>query len=175
MNTGSVQFFSTTPNDSPAPNAELIIAAWEIKNPENVGHIIRLAHNAGAQKAVFIGDKQQYREKKIRKTGGFSYDQLSWEFVSEEEFYQRILPGYELVILETCTGAKNIFSVQLPSKAIILAGNESYGLPPEIIRTGSLSTYIPMPGRSKSMNVSHALAVAAFEWLRQQLFMQVCS
>ncbi len=72
-----------------------------------------------------------------------------------------------LVILETCSGSTNIFETKLPKKIILLGGNESHGLPADILEKSKCKIFIPMPGGSKSMNVSHALTVAAFEWYRQ--------
>ncbi|HKL31452.1 MAG TPA: TrmH family RNA methyltransferase, partial [Tangfeifania sp.] len=74
----------------------------------------------------------------------------------------------ELVVLETCQGAKNIYHEKLPQKIILLAGSESHGLPSEIIQKSKKRIFIPMPGGCKSMNISQALSVAGFEWYRQQ-------
>ena len=146
----------------------VILAVWGIGNPENMGQIIRLAHNLGAQKALFVNDEIKVRESKVKKTAGFSYDQMEWQFITISNFYNLLNSDYKLVVLETCEEASNIFNTSLPDKTILLAGNESYGLPSKIISASDLSVYIPMPGGCKSMNVSHALSVAAFEWYRQK-------
>jgi len=168
MNTNSVKFFQEKQVEPLPVNCELILAAWEIKNPANMGQIIRLAHNAGAKKVYFINNNPVFRESKIKKTAGFSFDQMNWEILSEEEFFAGIEEDKQLVVLETCSGSENIFETKLPEKIIILAGSESHGLPPEIIQKSKKKIFIPMPGGCKSMNISHALAVASFEWYRQQ-------
>lgn len=109
------------------------------------------------------------KDSKIKKTAGFSFGQMDWEFITEMEFYSFLNENVKLVILETCNGSKNIFNEKLPEKTIILAGNESRGLPPEVIDKSNIKVYIPMPGVCKSMNISHALSVAVFEWYRQKL------
>lgn len=93
---------------------------------------------------------------------------MSWEFISPIFFLSLLNNNYKLTILETCEGSKNIFTEILPDKTIILAGNESHGLPLAVIGKSDLHVYIPMPGGCKSMNISHALSVAAFEWYRQK-------
>jgi tRNA G18 (ribose-2'-O)-methylase SpoU len=168
MNTNSVRFFQEKQVKPVSQNCELILTAWEIKNPSNLGQIIRLAHNVGAVKVYFITDDPNYRESKIKKTAGFSFDQMNWKFISEEKFFAGIEEDQQLVVLETCSGSENIFETKLPGKTIILAGNESHGLPPQIIQKSKKKIFIPMPGGCKSMNISHALAVASFEWYRQQ-------
>jgi tRNA (cytidine/uridine-2'-O-)-methyltransferase len=167
MNTNSVTFFVENPIDKIAENVAIILAVWEITNPGNVGNIIRTAHNLGAEKVLFVNDKPTFNYLKIKKTAGFSYEQMKWKFISQSDFYALLEEEYKLVVLETCNGAENIYDVALPSKAIILAGNESYGLTDEVIEKADRKVFIPMPGECKSMNVSHALAVAGFEWYRQ--------
>ncbi len=89
------------------------------------------------------------------------------QLISENDFYSFLNKDFELVVLETCEGSKNIYDEKLPAKTILLAGNESHGLPVEVIEKSKLKVHIPMPGGCKSMNISHALAVAGFEWYRQ--------
>ncbi|MCF6333374.1 MAG: hypothetical protein L3J11_08825 [Draconibacterium sp.] len=168
MNTNSVDFFNSNTIQPLSENQELIFAVWEIRNPENIGQIIRLAHNIGAKKALFINEKINFRESKIIKTAGFSYKQMAWEFLSATDFFALPINNFKLVVLETCEGSNNIFTENLPDKTILLAGSESYGLPPKIIAKSNLQVHIPMPGGCKSMNVSHALSVVAFEWYRQK-------
>ncbi len=146
---------------------KLIVAVWKLRNPNNMGNIIRLAHNLGAAKVQFIDDNIEKRESKIRKTAGFSFDQQPWEIISEESFFSTIPDTYSLVALETCSGSENIFNNELPGRIILLGGNESHGLPARIIEKCISKVFIPMPGVCKSMNISHALSVAGFEWYRQ--------
>jgi len=169
MNTNSVDFFKQNKIPHLPQNQELIIAIWGIGNPENMGQIIRLAHNVSAKKVLFINDEINFRESKIKKTAGFSFKQMEWEIISVSDFYKLKAKEFKFVILETCTGSESIYNVSLPDKIILLAGSESQGLPPEIISRNDLSVNIPMPGGCKSMNVSHAIAVASFEWYRQKI------
>lgn len=167
MNTNSVDFFQLNKVQPLSEDNRLILAVWEIRNPENIGHIIRIAHNVGASRVVFINTKKVFRNPRMEKTAGFSFRQMDWDFISKQEFMGLIQSGFSLVVLETCSGAENIFEQKLPGKAILLAGSESYGLPEELIKSSNLKVFIPMPGGCKSMNVSHALSVASFEWYRQ--------
>ncbi|MDB4584109.1 TrmH family RNA methyltransferase [Draconibacterium sp.] len=169
MNTNSVDFFNNHEILPLQQNLELIIAVWSIGNPENIGQIIRLAHNVGAKKVLFVNDKINFRESKIKKTAGFSYEQMDWEIISISDFHNLLNKDYKLVVLETCDESKSIYSTNFPDKIILLAGSESHGIPSEVISESDLSVHIPMPGGCKSMNVSHAVSVAAFEWYRQKV------
>lgn len=168
MNTNSVQFFNAKEDEKFPEKSAIIIAAWHLSNAENIGKIIRLAHNIGAQEVLFIKEGENHRDSKIKKTAGFSYDQMKWRFISEIEFLTLLQSEYQLTVLETCDDATNIYGEKLPPKTILLAGSESHGLPENIIKMANKSVYIPMPGGCKSLNISNALSVAAFEWYRQQ-------
>ncbi len=167
MNTNSVNFFNENPVKTFSDDIQLILAVWKIRNPENIGQVIRIAHNVGASKALFINEKKEFKKSKIEKTAGFSFQQMEWNFISEQEFMPLIQSEFKLIALETCSGAGNIFETRLPQKALILAGSESHGIPEEILKLCETKIFIPMPGGCKSMNVSHAISVAAFEWYRQ--------
>lgn len=168
MNTNSVQFFKDRPSMKTSPDTQLIVAAWNLSNPENIGKIIRLAHNVNAEELLFIKTNEVHRSAKIKKTAGFSFDQMKWSFISEKDFFDRCKGAYDLVILETCDGSTDIYKTTLPQKTILLAGSESHGVPEEVIKLSHQQVYIPMPGNCKSLNISNAISVAAFEWYRQQ-------
>ncbi len=169
MNTNSVQFFQLKSPETVPPDCEIIVAAWKLSNPENIGKIIRMAHNVGAKEVLFIKGEQVHRESKIKKTAGFSFEQMDWSFISQDAFRKKTSAGYQLVVLETCDNATNMYNTKLPKKIILLAGSESHGIPEDIIKQSYQKVYIPMPGGCKSLNISNALAVAAFEWYRQQV------
>jgi tRNA G18 (ribose-2'-O)-methylase SpoU len=147
-----------------------IIAAWQIINPENIGNLIRLADNVGANHVFILGKDFQLRMSSIRKTAGLSFDHVQLSFISTEDFFDRFIPEYQLVAIETCEDSTNIYTENLPEKIAFMLGNERNGLPEAILQKCSRKVHIPMTGKCKSMNVSHALSVALFEWQRQMLF-----
>lgn len=168
IQTNAVDFFRETPT-GPGGNLDIILAIWDVGSPENAGRSIRLAHNLGAKQLLLVKDEVKFRQTKIKKTAGFSYDQMDWKFISEDQFWSCIPDDYKLVALETCTGSANLYDTKLPGKIVLLGGSESHGLPESVISNSFQQVYIPMPGGCKSMNITHALSVAAFEWYRQQL------
>ena len=168
METNSVVFFNET--KYPEPNDKPIVAVWKIINPENIGNLIRLADNVGAEDVFILGEDFQYRTSSIKKTAGLSFSNVKLTFISPSDFFALYETDYQLAAIETCDESTNIFETKLPEKIILLLGNERNGLPPELLEKCSIKTHIPMTGKCKSMNVSHALAVALFEWQRQMYF-----
>lgn len=168
METNSVAFFKTL--SYPELACKPIIAAWQIINPENIGNLIRLADNVGADQVFILGEDFQLRTSSIKKTAGLSFNNVKLTFIATEAFFNQLNPEYELVAIETCDDSTNIYTEKLPEKIAFVLGNERNGLPEDILRRCSKKVHIPMTGKCKSMNISHALSVALFEWQRQILF-----
>jgi len=168
METNSVVFFNE--KLYPEPKYKPVVAAWQIINPENIGSLVRLADNVGAEEVLIVGDDFRLRQSSINKTGGLSMKNIKLSFISEEMFFPGIASDYQLVAVETSPKSENLFTVKLPEKVVFLVGNERNGLPTELLEKCQMTVHIPMTGKCKSMNVSHALAVVLFEWQRQMLF-----
>lgn len=168
METNSVVFFSTQSYDK-LPNPP-VVAAWQIINPENIGNLIRLADNLGTEDVFVLGHDFHLRMSSIKKTAGLSFSNVRLHFVSPEEFFTRLDPDYHVVAIETSEDSVNVFLQELPEKVAFLLGNERSGLPDDLLQRCEKKLHIPMTGRCKSMNISHALAVVLFEWQRQMLF-----
>lgn len=168
METNSIVFF----NDRKYPelSGKPVVAAWQIINPENIGNMIRLADNVGAEDVFILGTDFQLRMASIKKTAGLSFSNVRLTFISPEDFFDQLNPEAHLAAIETSEDSTNIFMTKLPENIIFLLGNERNGLPEEILQKCSLKVHIPMTGKCKSMNVSHALSVSLFEWQRQMLF-----
>ncbi len=168
VETNSVIFFRS--EDYPDLPSKPIVAAWKIRNPENIGSLIRVLDNIGGAELFLLDDENPKRESLIKKTAGLSYVHVKLHYVSAEWFFQNLPDGYLVCAVETSTGSGNIFHAELPQKIIFLLGSEIPGLSPSLLEKCDQVVHIPMTGPCKSMNISHALAVSLFEWLRQQLF-----
>ena len=146
-----------------------IIVADRLRTPENMGSVLRLAGNIGAKKTIFISDTaHQFRLRRIKKTASTANENTNWEILNEDQLSTFIPSDYQIVAIETSEKAQSIFDFQFPEKTAFLVGNERYGIRPEILEQATQVVYIPVPGPVSSLNVTHALSVALFEWLRQQ-------
>lgn len=150
-------------------NQRPVIIADNLRNADNMGALIRLADNIGAQKLWFLGDEKTVNKSKLRRAAASSYKNIDWEFTSENKLNRLVPLDYRSVALETSESATNIFKSELPAKCVLIVGNEVHGIRPEIMEQAHLQVYIPIPGPTKSMNVSHAASVFLFEWLSRLL------
>jgi TrmH family RNA methyltransferase len=65
-------------------------------------------------------------------------------------------------------GSVPLYQLDFSGPCALVVGNEGAGLAPETLAAVTARARIPMPGRVESLNAAAALAVAAFEALRQR-------
>ena len=153
-------------------NPRPIIIADNLRTPENMGSVLRLAANVGAEKVLFVkyGDEQP-RSWKIKKTASGADEKVKWGFIALDELKDAIPNGYRLVAIETAETAINLYETILPERCAFIVGHEVYGIGKELLQIAEETVYIPVPGVISSLNVTHALGVVLFEWYRQMLKM----
>jgi len=155
-------------NDKP-PFVQPVIVADRIQSPMNMGAILRLAANIYASKVWFVYDEDPgFRSYKIKSTSSGASEKVDWNMITPDRLSEVLPAGYEIVAIETTEDAKNIYTTVLPEKVVFTVGNERYGVSEEVLRLAHQKVFIPIPGIISSLNVSHALGIGLFEWLRQR-------
>lgn len=144
-----------------------IILAYNLLTPDNMGSMIRLSDNIGASEMIFLGVEPTHSLGRVRKCAASSRDNIKWYFTEENDLRKLIPANKKIVAIETATNATNIYKTELPADAAFIVGNESHGIREEILSQCDMVVYIPIPGPTRSLNVSHAASVALFEWYRQ--------
>jgi tRNA G18 (ribose-2'-O)-methylase SpoU len=145
-----------------------VIVADHIQSPMNVGAILRLAANIHATKVWLVYQEDPgFRLYKIKSTSSGASEKIDWEIISPKKLPEVLPTDYEIVAIETTEDAQNIYQTRLPEKIAFVVGNERYGISDKLLRLCSQKVFIPIPGPISSLNVSHALSIGLFEWLRQ--------
>jgi len=163
------QYFEAEKQHSLSAEASVYLVGDDLRNPMNHGALIRLADNIGAQKVFFTADPARFSHTKIQKTAGSSHTHMKYEFTDWAQIRNRIPEGFSWYAIETSATANNLYETALAEKCVFVVGNETHGLSSEILELCQNHVYIPVPGYTKSLNVSHAAAVVLFEWVRQKL------
>lgn len=146
-----------------------IVIADHLMTPDNMGAMIRIADNIGATEMCFLGDETKHSLGKVRRAAASSRGNIRWYFTQETDLRKIVPPGKSIVAIETADNATCIYDTELPDDVAFIVGSESQGLSEELLRQCDLVVYIPVPGPTRSLNVSHAAAVGLFEWLRQKM------
>jgi len=145
-----------------------IVLADQIRSPENMGAILRLAGNIGAELCLFIVDENHsYNKIKVDRTSSGASEKVSWEVITLDLISDYIPDDYTIIAIETSDKAVSIYDFGFPEKTVFLVGNEVYGIRESVLEIAHNSVFIPIPGMISSLNVTHALSIGMFEWLRQ--------
>ena len=143
----------------------LELALDNIKDPGNIGTIIRLCDWFGISKIVCTEETVDiYNPKVVQATMG--------SLARVEVLYTNLanyLKTTDLEIFGTFMEGTNIYKTELPSKGIIVMGNEAHGISTEIENLVPQKLSIPRFGslqQTESLNVATATAVILSEFKR---------
>ncbi len=144
---------------------ELILALDEVRDPGNLGTIIRTADWFGIQKIICSENTVEiYNPKVVQATMG-SISRVRVYYVNLETF----LSKQNLPIFGTFLKGENIYKKSLPNKGIIVMGNEANGIRSEVKKSIQHKISIPNFGKDgviESLNVGIASAVILSEFKR---------
>lgn len=147
-----------------------ILIADHLRTPENMGSVLRLAANIGALKTLFISETaHSFKNYKIKKTASGAFDKTDWTICSLNDLDHEIPADYSLIAMETTGKAINIYNFEFPEKIALIIGNEVSGISKELLDKANPHLHIPIPGPISSLNTTHALSIALFEWYRQMV------
>ena len=160
----SVAVFKIPKNKNESENG-IILALDAIRDPGNLGTIIRLCDWFGLSKLVCSKDTVDcYNPKVIQATMG-SIARLTIDYVNLSEY----IKNSKLPIIVTEMKGENIYQQSLPENAIIVLGNEANGISDEIMRLATNKISIPQFGikqETESLNVATATAIVLSEFKR---------
>ncbi len=136
--------------------------------PPNTGNIIRLCANTGCSLHLIEPLGFDLDDKKMRRAGLDYREFASVEVYPDlDTFCQK--NGQPRLFCITTKGTQPYHQVNYQAGDAIVFGSETRGLPGEILDAMSpeQKIRIPMKADSRSLNLSNAVAVVAYEGLRQ--------
>jgi TrmH family RNA methyltransferase len=146
------------------------VALDRVRDPGNLGTIIRTIVAAGARGVVLVGDcTDPFSLETVRATMG-SIFAVPVARASVEAFlgWRRDFPG--LVAGTHLKGAVDYRSVDFSGRPVLLLmGNEQQGLPDDLAAACDRLLRIPQAGRADSLNLAVATGVMLFEIRRNAL------
>ena len=142
--------------------APLWIVAQALRDPGNIGTILRTGDAVGAGGLILVDDSADaYSVEAVRASMGAIFTQevatARWaEFVA----WLRSGPGQ--LVGTSLNTSQDYLEAEYAAPCFLLIGNEQQGLPPEYEAECDLLVKIPMAGRADSLNAAIAAAVMAF-------------
>ncbi|MFW5714713.1 MAG: TrmH family RNA methyltransferase, partial [Brevefilum sp.] len=146
---------------------DLWIALDAIADPGNLGTIMRTADAVGARGIILLGNSTDPHDPTAVKASMgaiFSLDLVQAEW----EPFTRWQSSQNLMMVGTSDSAKNDYQgVAYQRPLILLMGSERHGLSEKMQSACDPMVFIPMAGRSDSLNLAVATAVMLYEIYNQ--------
>jgi RNA methyltransferase, TrmH family len=142
--------------------APLWIVAQALRDPGNLGTILRTGDAAGAGGLILIDDcADPFSVEAARASMGALFTQdiatARWP-----EFVEWLRSGEGQLVGTSLKATDDYFEAEYCKPCFLLIGNEQQGLPPDYESECDLLVKIPMAGRADSLNAAMATAVMAF-------------
>jgi len=164
---GTFKAFDTALSGIDRAAAPLWIVAQSLRDPGNIGTILRTGDAVGAGGLILIDDSADpFSVEAVRASMGALFTQkIAQARWSEFLTWLRAGPGQ---LIGTSLKASQDYQVaRYVRPAFILVGNEQAGLPAAYEAECDLLVKMPMLGRADSLNAAVATAVMAYEVINQ--------
>jgi TrmH family RNA methyltransferase len=149
------------------PTTGLAIVLHDLRDPGNVGTIIRSADAAGATAVVLTGQSvDPFNPKTLRASAGSIFHLPV--LVSSIEATLAHFGGDAQLLATVVRGGRSHREVDFTKASVVVIGNEADGLDDATIERCDQTISIPMDGRSESLNAGVAASLIAFEALFQR-------
>ncbi len=149
------------------PRTGLTLVLHDLRDPGNVGTIIRSADAAGASAVVLTGQSvDPFNPKTLRASAGSIFHVPV--VVSSIEATFAYFGGGAQLFAAVVRGGTSHREVDFTKPSVVVIGNEADGLDDVTIGACDATISIPMDGRSESLNAGVAASLIAFEALFQR-------
>jgi RNA methyltransferase, TrmH family len=151
-------------------SGETWVALDRVRDPGNLGTIIRTCDAAGASGVILVGDATDpFSLETVRATMG-SVFAVPVAKATQEEFLAWKKTAGVSVVATHLAGAVDYRTIDYKKKPVVLLmGNEQSGLPDVLANQADALARIPQAGRADSLNLAVATAVMLFEARRHVL------
>ena len=148
---------------------ELWVALEAIRDPGNLGTIIRTADAAGAAGVMLIGNSADpFSREAVRATMGSIFNMPLARVTSQE--FQTLAAGWAGDIVGTALSATEDFRARgYRRPTLLLMGSEGPGLSAELTAACTRLVKIPMTGRLDSLNLAIATGLMLYEIAKDRL------
>ncbi len=146
-------------------NSGLIVALDAVKDPGNLGTIIRLCDWFGIKQLVCSTKTVDCFNPKVVQASMGSLTRISIIYTNLVDYISKT----DLPVFVSLMDGKNVYKTALPNDGILVMGNEANGISDAILNFASTKISIPRFGnllQTESLNVATATAILLSEFRR---------
>lgn len=146
---------------------ELVIALDDIRDPGNLGTIVRIADWYGIGKVVCSETCADFYNPKVIAASMGSFTRVQVHYLDLATWLQQHASRFR--VYGASLAGENIHHMQLRPEGIVVLGNEASGLRPEVAAQVNQLIKIPAFGSAESLNVATATAIIVDNFRRHSL------
>ncbi len=155
----------------PPASADLVLIVDQLRDPGNMGTILRSAAAAGVQMVIVTpGSVDPFMPKVVRAGMGAHFrlhiHQTDWPWI--RSYCTGNLPAPLRIVLADSGGGTSMWQTDLTGPLALVVGGEAEGADMASIQDLAEKIHIPMPGNFESLNAGVAASILLYEILRQR-------
>lgn len=154
-NDGALAIASMKPNQPLTVQNEYALILDDIRDPGNLGTIIRTADWYGIDKIIASEETADFYNPKVISATMGSFCRVQLYYANLVEY----LNTTHLPVYGTFLNGKNIYTVDFEKAGLIAMGNEANGISTEVGQLVTVPITIPKRGGAESLNASIATAI----------------
>ena len=137
------------------PFGKLAIALDDVRDPGNLGTIIRIADWYGIHHLVFSVQTADFYNPKVIQASMGSFTRVNFFYDNLTDVFDK----WKVPVYGAFLDGLSIHTLENPAPGVILMGNESKGISPELESKVTQKITIPGFGKAESLNVAIATAI----------------
>lgn len=147
----------------------LLVVCVEVRDPGNLGAIVRSATGAGAAGVVCCGSSADlYNPKTVRATAGTVFELPLAVCDSPRETLETLRAAGFRRLATAARGGEDYGRADLSGDVALVLGNEAAGLSGDLLAATDGQLTIPMAGGAESLNVAMTAAILCHEIARRR-------
>jgi signal transduction histidine kinase len=155
--------------DRLGPEAGCVAILAAVRDPGNVGTVLRSADAAGAGGVVVSSASVDiYNPKAVRASAGSLFHLPIVRGVGIEEAVTQLRSRGFSTIAASPDAEATLWELDLLGPVAFLFGNEAWGLPDDVAALAERTVRFPQAGRAESLNLAAAATLFLFEWARRR-------
>ncbi len=149
--------------------ADVVLVADGVRDPGNLGAMLRTAHAVGCRAAIVTdGSVDPYNPKVVRASMGALAHLTVVQAPAKAAAEQLLADGFTLLGADA-RAVSTLFQTPLQGRVAVAVGAEADGLSAELMDRCAGTFALPMPGGAESLNAGIAASVVLYEALRQRV------
>ncbi len=176
-NNAGLAVVKTRPNQPLRAEAgELVLILDDIRDPGNLGTIIRIADWYGIPKIICSDTTADVHNPKVISATKGSFTRVNWFYTDLPEFFgdMNATGNEQVTVYGAFLGGANVHTLNFGNDAVpaagsyLVMGNEAGGISPGVEKFITQKLTIPRFGGAESLNVGIATAIILDNWQRNQ-------